>query len=374
VRCKRRISRPIAPIRMLLLLAAVWGLLSAAAGIARAQGVAKDQSGTLTAGASDETKNWFVRHFAGTYAEIATYIGSGSFYTSGYRNPYVSNALYLRPSFQLGTKYGLSLNARAYLEEEYTQPDNPQARRFYPLDTWVYLAAKNIYTHPGTKIRFSGALRVVVPTSYESRYAHLVTGVGLGGAANRAFELGKPDSQGKRWGLNVSLGSVFTKYYRSSDLRGTGAGDTSGCRIPAGAPPASSHTGPDGQPTASDTDRCGGPHNSNFAIMTSASAVLNRHRWSLTGTLIVINEVHYSTPADQFVDPNAVTTGRADWTWAILGVGYDVTDHFGVSAGVSSYQPALNSRNGNIRFPFFDFQGPNAYNYTQVFVSLNGTI
>src|SRR5262249_30022116 len=149
------------------------------------------------------------------------------------------------------------------------------------------------------------------------------------------------------------------------DFRGTGPGDTTGCRNPS-VPPATAHTGPDGQATGSESDRCGGPLNTNFAFTTSFSASLSRRRWSFTRTLIVLNEFHYSFPNDQFTAMNAVSTGRADWTWAILGVGYEITDHFGLSTGISSYQPALNSQNGNIRFPFFDFKGPNAYNYTQV--------
>ena len=363
--------------RKWLWIAAISGLVSALATTsAWAQGAAKDQSGsTLTVGPADQGGSWFQRKFKGSYAELNTYIGSGTFYVSGYRNPYVSNALYLRPMFQLGTKYDLALSARVYLEEEYTQPDNPEARRFYPLDTWLNLSAKNLYTNPRSKIRISGTARAVVPTSYESRYAHLLTGVGLGATATRPFEIGRPDNQGKRWGLAVSFGSMFTKYVRSSDFRGTGPGDTSGCRIPGGAPPTASHiTGPDGQPTGSDSDRCGGPLNTNFTIATSVNAVLTRHHWAFVGSFIVLNEFHYSFPDDQFTSMNAVSTGRADWTWAILGLSYEITDHLGVGTGISSYQPALNSRNGNIRFPFFDFQGPNAYNYTQVFVGVNGTI
>ena len=123
--------------------------------------------------------------FAGSYVELSSFVGTGTFYVGGYHNPYVSNALYLKPIYQLGTSLGLTLSARVYLEAEYTQPDNTQARRFYPLDTWLTLAARNLYTGPRSKIRFAGMTRVVVPTSYESRYAHLLTGIGVGGSASR---------------------------------------------------------------------------------------------------------------------------------------------------------------------------------------------
>src|SRR5262249_44753423 len=155
----------------------------------------------LSATPDDSKKSWVEKHFNGSYAELSTYVGSGTFYSSGYRDPYVSNALYLRPSYQLGTKFKLSLNARAYPAEGYTLPDSPTGRRFNPLDTWLYLAAKNLWSEPRSKIKLSGTARLVVPTSFESRYAHLFTGVGVGLTAIRPFEFGTPDSQGKRWEL-----------------------------------------------------------------------------------------------------------------------------------------------------------------------------
>jgi len=45
-----------------------------------------------------------------------------------------------------------------------------------------------------------------------------------------------------------------------------------------------------------------------------------------------------------------------------------------VSIGLSSLQPALDSRYRYLRFPFFDFSGANANNYTNVFASINGTL
>src|SRR4051794_712746 len=104
----RRFSSPLTSAS--LLSAAAWVALSAlGSGGARAQGLVRDQSGTLTAAPTDQKKTWWQQRFAGSYAELTTYVGSGTFYASGYRNPYVSNALYLRPTYQLGTKYDLSL-------------------------------------------------------------------------------------------------------------------------------------------------------------------------------------------------------------------------------------------------------------------------
>ncbi|HET6150032.1 MAG TPA: hypothetical protein VFH68_21000 [Polyangia bacterium] len=335
-----------------------------------AQGAVRDQSGALTATQTDSSKGWFERKFAGSYVELSNYVGSGTFYASGYHDPYVSTALYLKPVFKLGTKRDLALNARLYLETEYTAPDNPQARRFYPLDPWIWLTARNLHTWERSKIRLSGLVRLVIPMSYESRYANLLFGTAVGGSATRDFELGSANAQGKRWGLNLSLGSVFTKNIHSSVLRGNHPGDTTGCRTAQALPTVS---GGD-SPTASGSDRCGGPLNTSFGLMTSMSATLSRDPWSFSATLILINQFRYAVPVDAFAATD-VPRGRDDLTWGLLSVGYEISAHLGVGAGVSTYQPALDSRYRYPRIPFFDLSGgANANNYTQLFVNVNGTL
>jgi hypothetical protein len=351
----------------------------AAAPAAWGQGAVRDQSGTLTATASNaEKKSWLEQRFAGSFAEVTTYIGSGTFYTSGYRDPYVANALYLRPQYDLGTKYKLALAGRLYLEEEYTTPDTPNGRRFNPLDSYLYLNAKNLYTMPRAKVKFSGGVRAAIPVSYESRYAHLITTLGVSLAANRAFDLGRPDAQGKRWNLTLSLGEGFSKALRTSAIRGNFPGDTTGCRT----------TGPAGfagSAGAVENDRCGGPLSTSYAFATSGSVGLSRGRYSLSVSLIVLNEFKYSVdsatyqllnmPNQQPLNmSNQVVTGRSDITWGIISAGYDVTDHLALSVGIASYQPALDSRYQNLRFPFFDFSGANANNFTQLLVGVTGTL
>jgi len=74
------------------LLAAV-GLILVAHSYAWAQGgaPAQDIARSPTPPLSAALKKW-----EGSSAEFSTYIGSGSFYTSGYHNPYASLALYVR--------------------------------------------------------------------------------------------------------------------------------------------------------------------------------------------------------------------------------------------------------------------------------------
>jgi len=355
------------------LIAALAGLAPfVAASAAWGQGAVRDQSGTLTATASAaEKKSWLEQRFAGSFAEVTTYVGTSTFYTSGYRDPYVANAFYLRPQYDLGTKYKLSLAGRVYVEEEYTTPDTPNGRRFNPLDSYLYLNAKNLYTMPRAKVKFSGGLRAAIPVSYESRYAHLITAFGVSLGANRAFEFGRPDAQGKRWNLTLSLGETFSKALRTSAIRGSFPGDTTGCRT----------TGPAGfagSVGAVDNDRCGGPLSTSYAFGTSGSVGLSRGRYSLSASLIVLNEFKYSIDADTYqrvvTMSNQSVTGRSDITWGIISAGYDVTDHFALSVGLASYQPALDSRYQTLRFPFFDFSGANANNFTQLLVGVTGTL
>ncbi|HET6283616.1 MAG TPA: hypothetical protein VFH73_21860 [Polyangia bacterium] len=346
--------------------------LLGATATAHADSPASTESGSLTAKPA-EPKPWWQDKFAGSFVDLTSYVGSGTFYVSDYRNPYVSTALFIRPTYKLGTKYELSLNARVYLEEEFTQPDNPTGRRFSPLDSWVWLSARNLYTAPRSKIRISGVLRGLLPTSYESLYANTITVLTAGLSASRAFEFGRPDKEGKKWELALSLGSTFGKYLQTSIYRGNGPGDTSGCRAGQSLPAGGTALG--GEISGAASDRCGGPLNTNFAVTSSANVGLSRGRYSLGGTLLLINQFRYAAPDnDALTAAYANHRGRSDATWGIISVGYKINDHLSASAGLSSYQPALDSRYQYPRFPFFDFSGTNANNFTQVFVGVNGTL
>jgi hypothetical protein len=361
-----------APLRASVGLAVVLTLGPPAAifrSVVWAQGAAHDETGALTATAPEATgKTPLEKQFAGTSIELDTYVGSGTFYRR-YSDPYVSNGIYLKPIYHLPTKRDLTLNARLYVEVEYTSPDNPEARRFYPLDPWLWLSAKNLYTEPRSRIRFGGQARLVLPVSYESRYQHLLAGVGLGANATRESEFGRPDAKGKRWGLTLSLGVVVVKNINSSVLRGNRPGDTTGCM---NAPPATTQANA-AEPGAASSDRCGGPLNTNVSLLSAGSVSITRGRWSAGAILYVINNFRYAAPADAFSSTNT-PLGREDVSWGILTLGYEIRQHIALAVGISSQQPALDARYRYPRFPFFDFSGTNANNYTQAFVALGGTI
>jgi hypothetical protein len=316
----------------------------------------------------------WAQKFAGSAVELSSYAGTGTFYTSGYRDPYVSVAVFARPTYDLGTRYALSLNARLYVEEELTLPDNPEGRHFYPYDPWVWLSAQNLHTFGRSKIRVGGLLRTILPLSYESRYANLLFGLGAGFNLNRPFQLGHAADPSRQWTLTASYVFIFYKYFHSSDFRGSGPADTSGCRAPDSSALGGA-TASGGDPSVSATDRCGGPVNPDFSFVDAFIVALARGKWTLTTTLLITNTFDYAVTTDALTSVNAVYRGRGDTTWGIVALAYQLRPRLAVSAGVSSQQPALDARQQNLRFPFYDLSGgASANNYTQFFASLTGTL
>lgn len=314
--------------------------------------------------------NWMKR-FAGSNAELGSYVGSGTFYTSGYHDNYVSASLYLRPVLDFGTRYKVAATARFFFEEELTLPDNPNGRRFTPYDVWLSLVAKNLHTFETPKLVVGGIARVVLPLSYESQYANLIMGLSAGLTLAREFEFGGDASPDRRFHLSLMFMEVFTKNLHGYDVPGNAAGSSSGCRLYATA--GSSSASPSG-PEASFADRCGGPENASYGLRHAGVVSLSRGKLGLSLTLLVDNAFRYRIPRDMLTADHAVDLGRSDMTWGIVSLSYNLNDHWALGAGFYSLQPALDAQSKNLRFPFFDFSGGPANNFTQAFLSLSGTL
>jgi len=352
------------------LLAAV-GLIFAAQSYAFAQGASSSSVQDIARSPTTPTAPW-LQKFEGSTLDLSTYVGSGSFYVSGYRNPYASLAVFFRPSYKLGTRYKLALRARFYLEEELTKPDTENGRRFYPYDPWVWLAADNLKTFERSKIRIAGTLRTILPLSYESLYSHLLFAIGGGPSVNRDFTFGQVNDENRKWTLRLTWLSVFMKYFHSSDFRGDGPGDTTGCLAPSSG--GGGGYGSGGAPTGAESDHCGGPANTNFAFGNTFLASLARGKWSGMVSLYISNAFKYSFPSDVLTADNAALTGRQDMTWGIISLSRELRPHLSIAAGIASLQPALDSRYRYPRFPFWDFSGANFNNYSQIFLSLSGSL
>jgi hypothetical protein len=334
-------------------------------------GAAASASATAVASSDSSTLPGWMKRFAGSNAELGSYVGSGSFYSGGYHDNYVSASLYLRPSLDLGTRFKLAATARFYFEEELTLPDNRVGRRFTPYDAWLSLVAKNLHTFETPKLVVGGIARVIVPLSYESRYANLVAGLSAGLTLSREFDLGGDPSPDKHFKLSLMLMEVFTKYLHTDEVPGNQAGESSGCRAtgPAGTAPP----GPEGS-SASVADRCGGPVNSSFGLRHAGVVALTRGKLGVSLTLLVDNSFGYRIPRDMASADFSVDRGRSDVTWGIVALSYSLDDHLAIGLGLSSLQPALDAESRNLRFPFFDFSGSTANNFTQAFASLSGTL
>jgi hypothetical protein len=324
---------------------------------------------TTTAGGTTAAQTRW-KKFEGSALDLYSYIGSGSFYTGYGSNSYASLALFARPNYDLGTPYKLALRGRIILEEELTAPDNPTGRRFHPYDPWIWLAADNLRTFERSKIKIGGTLRTVWPLSHESRYRHDIVSVGLGPNVSRAFEFGDVSDEARKWTLRASYGVLFSKSFQTSNFRGSGPGDTTGCMAPTSPAASGGTSGPSG----SSADTCGGPANTNFAFMNSFALSLARGKASLTVSLAIFNDFKYAYPDDAVAPGNAVPRGRSDSTWGIIAAGYKLRPHLSVGLGISSFQPALDSRYRYPRFPFWDFSGANFNNYSQIFISVGGSL
>ena len=120
------------------------------------------------------------------------------------------------------------------------------------------------------------------------------------------------------------------KYFHTSNFRGDGPGDTTGCLAPTGGG-AAGYGG--GAPSGAEGDRCGGPLNTSFSFGNTFMAMLIRGKWSGMVSLYISNAFKYSFDADALTADNAVPRGRSDMTWGIVGLTRELSPHFSVSAG-----------------------------------------
>jgi hypothetical protein len=315
------------------------------------------------------------KKFKGSTADFSTAVGSGSFYgsrgvfdTEGYSNPYVASTLTLRPSYVLSKARKLSLKSRFIFMEELSVPDDDTGRRFFYYDPWFWLSAGNLYTDSQTDLKLTGFARVVLPLSPESRYANRVFGTALGVGLSRSFDLPSEVE------LSLSWSGSFAKNWDTKAYRGKGPDDEDGCRAGVAYRQAGKSFNHGQEPTTSDSDHCGGRHNTSFSFTNSLTASVSYQKFSFDLGFTVVNAFKYSFPEDEKTAAHAVSDGQSDTTAGDLSARYALSDRLGISFGLSSEQPALNSRTTGLRFPFFDFAGTGANNFTTLSLGLDGTL
>jgi hypothetical protein len=119
------------------------------------------------------------------------FLGTGTFV-----NPQLYASLVGAPSFSATYLFGvkgvrLAASARVSAFYEYTLPDTPNGRRFFPQDTRLSVVAPALFRDKGpVGIAITPSLSAVLPTSPESWTASMIATVGAGAAVTRSVKVG----------------------------------------------------------------------------------------------------------------------------------------------------------------------------------------
>ena len=90
---------------------------------------------------------------------------------------------------------------------------------------------------------------------------------------------------------------------------------------------------------------------------------------------MLINAFAFPTDVDENSSgPTQITNSETqrDNTWGIVDVSYAVNDHLDLSVGTSSLQSAMSADGKHLRFPWFDFEGPQS-NTTSLYFDVAGS-
>ncbi|MDX2012826.1 MAG: hypothetical protein SFW67_21690 [Myxococcaceae bacterium] len=136
------------------------------------------------------------------------YLGTGTFV-----NPQQYASLVGAPSVSATYLFGIkgvkfAASARLFAFYEYTLPDTPNGRRFFPQDARISLVAPGFFREKVTGIAFTPSALLVLPTSIESFTGGTYFTFGLGGAVTRSVKVGKG---GFDFRLNLSGGATAAR-------------------------------------------------------------------------------------------------------------------------------------------------------------------
>ncbi|MBI5507110.1 MAG: hypothetical protein HY903_00025 [Deltaproteobacteria bacterium] len=304
-------------------------------------------------------------------------IGTGTFMNDGTlrsSRAYVAQSWDIRPHYVFDFKgIKLKANGRFLFEYEYTTPDTSPARRFKPLDTTLQVGAPEIYKEPLSEVSFNVALRLLLPTSYESiKVRKQWSALGFTAGAQRFFGP-----------LHVSYSFAMTKYINSQRYASS---YRSVCR--SSDPCDSVPTGIQDSPA----QVAAGFANNSFLISNQFGVDYSiTEELSVSYGLLIRNFFRYTADnvnvIDNYTSPNADDgRGRVDQLWPSLSVDYvvdglvkkvaDLPVSLTASLGITSLSPAQTSDNKGIYWPFFYqafAQDKAANNYGSVFFDITGT-
>ncbi len=246
-------------------------------------------------------------------------------------------SLSLRQDFTL---YGLgSLSA-------YTDQDPGESMR--AADTLVTFNLGQLAKDEAlTGLALKGSVMFYLPTSKASRTRSLIAGVGPGLGLSRKFGfVSLSASTRARYNFQRYDNVVLT-------VEDEGDGVFQGC-VPRG----------NSKNTALRDDEigCGGSQNYDWRFYHSFGASFQITRaFSAQISMSIINSFGIPIEPDEFTSEVTLRTNnetQRDSTWGIVDLSYEVNDHLGLSAGISSLQAAKTADGEHLRFPWWDFEGP----------------
>jgi len=297
------------------------------------------------------------------------WLGVGTFVDSKSYS-YLTANLTVQPQVLFGVK-GVRLAASATLRGsyEYTLPDNDTGRRFAPADIRLGLSAPAVFRDKAlTGISVTPSMGVLLPTSFESWNAGLITSLSLGAAATRSFTtpVGGFD-------FRLSLGG--SRGFFTNPVNGV-----RGCSTPSCTPQRDTF----GNQTV--LSRPNELFSASAGMNTAWSLNLaSQVNWRATGEVIVYVGYTFIKTWREAAAPNLDDMsakgvdsngnpvarggyGQSDRTSAFVGASYQLNEHYSLDLGLSTVQTPLTAT-GQVRFPFFSF-GALADNSTTAYFTL----
>jgi len=300
------------------------------------------------------------------------YLGTGTFVDS---EKYAS--LVGAPSLAATYLFGvgsvrLAASARVSAFYEYTLPDTPNGRRFFPQDTRLGLVAPALFRDKAlTGISVTPSLSLVLPTSQESFTAGLISTVGVAAAATRSIKVG-----GGGFDFRLTLSGAYGIFtspvngIRNQAPSAPGNRDSIGNQIVIGRPD---------EPFAA-------INGMNPAFSGTLGGFMN---WRTGGNLLMFAGYSYTrsfnqpatlNPNDptlpQALDSNGNQVGRSgmgggDVTRSFIGASYQLNEHYNLDFYVFTLQSPLRRENDKwvVRAPIGSFVDA-ASNNTSFIVSL----
>jgi hypothetical protein len=283
-------------------------------------------------------------------------LGSGVLESNTYsQNPSYTINVYANPSYDFSIG-GHKLKASAW-EGLFMYPrlDNNAGtnRRVDWSDLRLILSDSKIYEEPHSHIKLGANLRGVVPLSYTSRYASMITALTLGVNLSKSF-----------YRLDLAAGFGFQKnFFRYTSVYApcppgtTPITTNSGATVDGFTGPIC-RTGDSSAPVTAATAM-----NTNFTLIPSVSGTYHfTGNLSLSLSITYLDSFLYPVPVDGFsstaVDSNgnqiAQSQGRVDAFYSITSLDYSLDDHWGLSLGILNNTSPRSPDAQGYNFPIAD--------------------